>query len=188
MPDIPANFFTRSELQGIILRADELSKQAKCPEQQAALNALLAGAASLEGILAELTVTPHPVNKALANPNGWASSWFDGKYVVGPMLIGYSQQVLKMPGREGTYLATGRYRLTLGRGDDAETVESSDKRKLRALLVSYVLRLPEEVPSDAKEYVLSRMFADDEVLDAVQKQGAAEVDVRRRAEDGEAVG
>lgn len=176
MPEIPANFFTRSELQGLILKCDELSKQTKCPEQQAALNGLLNGAASLEGILADLEVTPHPVNKALANPNGWASEWFDGKYCVGPMYIGYSQQVLKIPAREKLYLATGRYRLKLGRGDDAEVIESSDKRKLRALLVSYVLRLPEDVPTDAKEYVLQHLFTEE--CDAVQKQGTAAVDVR----------
>ena len=142
MPEIPANFFTRSDLQGLILKADELSKQTKCPEQQAALNGLLCGAAALEGILAELAVTPHPVNKALANPNGWSNEWMDGSFSVGPMKIGYSQQVLKIPSRPGSYLATGRYKLTLGRGEDAETVVSADKRKLRALLVSYVLKLP----------------------------------------------
>jgi len=181
MPDISANFFTRSELQGMILKADGLRKQTSCPDQDRALLSFILAAADLEGILAELSVTPHPVNKALANPNGWEVVWSEGEYCVGKLRVGYGQQVMRIPGHTKLYLATPRYKLTLGRGEDAEVCISADKAKLKALLVRYVESTP-DVPEDAKAFLLDNLFSDvtyhggvvPEKHDALQKQGAAE--------------
>lgn len=184
MPDICANFFSRSELQGMILKADGLRKQTLCADQDRALLSLLLAASELDGILADLAVTPHPVNKALANPNGWEAVWSDGEYCVGSLRIGYGQQVMRIPGQGRLYLATPRYKLTLGKGPDAEVHISSDRAKLKALLVRYVEAKP-DVPEDARDFLLNNLFSDvayfgvvvPEKHDALQEQSATAVDV-----------
>ncbi len=188
MPDLCANFFTRQEVHQLVLKADGLRRQVTNPELGEALLSFLAGAANLAGVLADLPVSNHRNDKALESTDGWSSVWFDGSYCADAMRIGYAQQVLKTDGGPKTLsFATGRFRLTLGRGEAAETHVSSDKKKLRAELVRYVLSLPESVPADAKEFVLSHVFTEGHD-DAACQQGPAEVDVRDGPEDGEAVG
>lgn len=159
MPAICANYFTRSELQGMILKADGLRKQTSCADQDRALLSIILAASELDGLLADLDVTPHPVNKALANPHGWVSVWSEGEYCAGSLRIGYGQQLMTIPGRPKSYLATPRYKLVLGRGDDAEVHISADKAKLKALLVRYVESVT-DVPEEAKAFLLDNMFSD----------------------------
>lgn len=165
MPDIPANFFTRTELQAIILKANSLREVATSPDQKDALRHLLIGAAELEGVLAELPATNHPNGKALENPNGWAAEWLDNTLYNDQVVIVYGQQILKMPNRPKFYLATGRFRLVLG----DETHVSSDQRKLHALLVRYLEPRPDVTP-EHKEFLISNLFGG---KDAVQEQGTA---------------
>lgn len=153
MPDIPANFFTRPELQNIILKADSLREVAACPAQKDALTRLLNGAAELEGVLADLPRTSHPNGKALENPNGWAAEWFDNTLTSGEFRLTYGQQVLRIPNKPKSYLATGRFRVTLG----DETHVSGDQKRLHALLVRY-LEPRTDVSPEHKEFMLSHLF------------------------------
>lgn len=175
MPDVPANFFHRTDLQATILKANGLLADTPCPTQKAALVKLMCAAAELEGVLADIPPSTHPNCKALANPNGWTSRWLDSTLESGPFKIDYSQQVLDMTvGGKSQYLATGRFRLKLG----AETHTSSDTKKLRALLVRHLHTFP-GVTSGERSFVLDHLFS--EGADAVQEQGAAAVDVRNPA-------
>lgn len=162
MPDIPANFFTRTELQALILKADTLRKQVKCPEQEAALLQLLLGASSLEGLMAELTPTPHPVNKALENPNGWEVVWLDGSYTSEDVTIGYGQQVMKIPGNPKSFLATGRMKLTIG----GETYVSCDRSKLHAQLVRH-LEPMSGLSANQKDFLITTMFSAPTIVNGV---------------------
>lgn len=171
MPDIPANFFTRPELQALILKADTLRKQVKCPEQEAALLQLLLGASSLEGLLAELAVSPHPVNKALDNPNGWEVVWLDGSYTSDEVKIGYGQQVMKIPGNPKSFLATGRMKLTINN----ETYVSCDRSKLHAQLVRH-LDVMSEVPADQKQFLVTTMFSAPVIVNGVTTSSECESD------------
>jgi hypothetical protein len=162
MPDIPANFFTRSELQALILKAETLRKQVKCVEQEAALLQLLIGASLLEGLLAELTTSAHPVNRALDNPNGWEVVWFDSSYKCDKTVIGYGQQVLKIPGNMKAFLATGRMKLTIA----GETYVSCDRAKLHAQLVRH-LEPMSELPDDQKQFLITTMFSAPTIVNGV---------------------
>lgn len=180
MPDIPANFFSRPELQALILKADTLRKQVKCPEQAAALLQLLLGAASLEGLLAELPLSAHPVNKALDNPNNWEVVWLDGSYTSEDVTVGYGQQALKIPGQPKSFLVTGRMKLTIA----GETYVSCDRNKLHAQLVRH-LEPMSGLPDDQKQFLITTMFSAPTLVngvptggtDAVQEQGPAALDV-----------
>lgn len=162
MPAVVANFFTRPELQALILKADGLGKAAECPSQRAALHRLLCAAAELEGVLADITPTNHPNDKALANPYGWRSEWVDNSVECGPLNIKFGQQILKTSDTAGAkVVGTDRFRVTLG---DVVHV-SSDRRKLRGLVVTYVDQLV-GVDAQARGFVLDHVFP--EAGDALQ--------------------
>jgi len=159
MPVLPANFFTRTELQRLLVRADELLHATQDGELAYCLRQLLTGAANLDGVLAELPVTPHPVNKALENPNNWASAWVGGSCSVhthkGRFRIEYGQQVLKRP--NGDVIGTSRYRIRIGDGEDAEEYTSCDRTNLRNVAFSYLSKF-EDTPADNVRDVLLRLF------------------------------
>lgn len=169
MPDVTANFFTRQELQHIVLKANQLRALATCPDQKAALARLLAGAAELEGVLADLPPTNHPNGKALENPNGWQAKWVENSYTSGGFKLTLAQQVLNIPNYPKSYLGTGRFRLTL----DGETYVSADQRRLHALLVRF-LEPRTDVPAAHKEFLIANLFGG---KDAIQEQGSAALDV-----------
>lgn len=160
MPVLPANFFHRQELQHLLLRASRLRAETENEHIAAGLSKLLAGAAALDGFLADVPVTPHAVYKALDNPNGWTSEWLDSRFedrTLGGELvvIVLGHQVLRTP--VGEVIGTGRYRLTTGDGD---TTETCDRDRLHKTLVAYVTAIPDLDPT-VQDFFLTKVFAGD---------------------------
>jgi hypothetical protein len=167
MPAVVANFFTRPELQALILKASGLADATACPAQRTALRRLLAGAVELEGVLAELAPSNHPNDKALANPYGWQSEWVDNSVECGPLNIKFGQQILKTSDTAGAkVVGTDRFRVTLG---DAVHV-SSDRRRLRGFVVNYMDSLA-GVNASTRAFVLDFVFP--EAGDALQVESPA---------------
>lgn len=148
-----ANFFSRSQLQALLLRAYSLHHQTDDPEQQASLYAVCMAAANLDGYLAEVAQTGHPTHKVLDNANNWTAQWFDNWINVDTFSVGYGQQVLFTP--KHLSFPTTRHRVLLGH--NGKIVTSSDQFLLQATVRSYT----EECQLDpvlAEECVLSRLF------------------------------
>jgi hypothetical protein len=137
MPTLPANFFSRSELQRILTRAGDLLGQTENTALHQGLQQLMQGAACVEGVLADLPVTPHPVDRALENPNGWSMEWRESHGTVhhaGPPAVEFSlaRQFIIRPDRAS--VPTGRYRVSLG----DKTYTGTDMPLLRNLTVCYL--------------------------------------------------
>lgn len=175
MPALPANFFTRTELQSVITRAEAFRRHETNHELQDALAKLRDAAASVDGCLSDLCLSAHPVNKALDNPNGWSSSWFGGE-ITTPGTPGerfrfaYAQQILRMPC--GLVVTTGRYKLTEGEDDTGVTTVTTDRSVLRATVVRYATVYTQKTPANFRDKLLA-MFQEDD-CNAVQEQSPAE--------------
>lgn len=158
MPEIPANFFTRTELQNIVLKTQALRTQTKSGEQQSALENLCTAAARIDGILADMIKTPHPVNKALDNPNGWTSQWLMGSITTGGYVFQYGQQVLGIPLANKHLLGTDRYKLVLS---DGEVHIDNTHDKLKAIMESHLDSLGEAMSQESRADVM-RLFEGDD--------------------------
>lgn len=161
MPQIPANFYTRSELQRIIARAGELLRDPASADLAHGLSLLVRGAAFLDGGLADMAGGPHPVNRALDNPQGWEAEWslcHSGSFhkLGDPrVVVRLWQQRLKRPGHNGQPVPTGRYRVSLGDDEHA----SHDLHKLRDLADAYLRRF-EDVTPELRDWYLERFFTE----------------------------
>ena len=175
-----ANFFSRSQLQSLLLRAYSLQHQTNDPEQQANLYAVCMAAANLDGYLAEIAQTGHPTHKVLDNTNNWTAQWFDNWITVDDFAVGYGQQILFTP--ERLNFTTTRHRVLLGR--NGKVVTSSDQFLLQATVRSYT----EECQLDpvlAEECVLSRLFGG--LNYPIQQPSSETLDVRDPTADGGAL-
>lgn len=158
MPALPANFFSRLDLQRLVSKARVLLMSTTDDEQARGLRKLLEGASYLDGVLADTTPTTHPSDKALQNPAGWTCRWMDGEFTIPtagePLRIGYGQQVLN--DEAGHLYATGRFSLTL----NGRRVVSGDRQLLHSLLVRYIEQAVDPLDEAVKETVLSRLFSE----------------------------
>lgn len=165
MPEIPANFPSRTELQSLILRATDLAK-ASHGELPLLLTDLVTAASNIEGFLADLAVThgQHAVYRSvLDNPNGWEAAWAESTCMLhtrkGVFYVKIGQQILKA---NGNIFGTGRYRVMLG--EPAVITVSTNQQLLRQLIERYLQEFEDVIPSSLRESVLDHYFvqADDD--------------------------
>ena len=131
MARIPPNFFMRRDLQALLLKTHGLTTQLdQDHELTGVLRALSTAVANLEGILAD---EPFHGELVLQNPNNWKTDWMGGSYTVADFYVGYARQCFLTP--NGTWIGTGRLRLTFG---DGEVHTSSDHAYLRGVLLDYM--------------------------------------------------
>lgn len=163
MSILPANLFSRTELQSLITRADELCKQTKNNEQQVLLLNISRALAAFDGYLSELPITTHPTSKALANGNNWSSSWV-GSEIVTPgdkhnrFRFSYSQQMLRSP--NGLAILTGRHKVILGEDDDGTEVVDTDYATIRLYVSRYITENESDLPEKFREAILD-VFRED---------------------------
>jgi hypothetical protein len=159
MPEIPANFPCRTELQSLILRASDLVK-ASHGELPLLLTDLVTAASNIEGFLADLAVThgQHAVYRSvLENPNGWEAAWAESTCMLhtrkGVFYVKIGQQILKA---NGNMIGTGRYRIMLG--EPAVVTISTNQQLLRQLVEKYLQEFEDVIPESLRENVLDHYF------------------------------
>lgn len=156
MSQLPANFFTRQELQRLISRADDLLRSTHLStELRSSLTHLLNGTARLDGLLAELPITNHPNDRALINCFGWQSLWREaGSWIDHAHGFRFScwQQFLER--LHNPAIATGRWRVRLG--EDEHT--SSDRRMLINLTICYVTKFRDQVTQDVRDRCVDHLL------------------------------
>lgn len=140
---LPSHCFGRGELHRLIDRAHQLARQSQ-GELAQNLHALRMAASTLDGQLAELA-EDEPTRRryagVFADPHGWEQTWVESVCTVHdpadrPVTVRLAQQVLRKPPAE--FLATGRFRLTLGE----QTHATSDPRELGPLVAAFLDRTP----------------------------------------------
>lgn len=144
---LPANFFSRQELQKLILSILRLLPNTSDADLRSGLTTMLAGVACVEGTLAEISPTRHPTHRVLANPYQWRSRWQEmggGRYHETQFEFQLWQQVLESG---DIVLPTGRFRVKLG---DTEYV-SSDKQLLMNRTICYMSQYDKQIPRAVRD-------------------------------------
>jgi hypothetical protein len=164
---LPANGFTRLELQSLITKAIGLlpASEQHLPDLAVLTNSLLIAAAALEGFLAEQIVTassPLSDKQAVANPHNWRYEWLGStintQTRIGTFCLRCEQQTLLLP--QERYLGTGRFRVTTTdpKTNETTTHVSLDPCVLRDCVVAYVERFADAIPHKMYEQLLSTDF------------------------------
>lgn len=112
MHSLPANFFRRTDLQLLAIKASELLGSTDNSDLALSLHRVMTAVIGLDAVLSELPVTKHPADKsALANPHGWSREWSEQVWEFQPATVRVGQEYM-VHGRRR--IPTERYRVAIG--------------------------------------------------------------------------
>jgi len=149
---LPANFFTRASLQSLSARTQGLIRDTNDLELLLRLQELQQAAINLDGTLADIPPSTHPVDRVLANPDNWTATWVKQSWHFQPGLdvVVHRQQLSRGP----ILNVTNRLRVQLGTG---ELVQIRDPAEACDMIRSYLTPHRDELPRNMVESCLASL-------------------------------